>query len=217
MYGVQKTYDCPAPGPQVFESKGQVKVTRRKRKFCERSSSIGGDEQNFDISEQLESSQAPRANERNCVARKQSGVPGVTWNACDFWTATWYEEKKRKFKHFHVRHFMNTGNTYSEAEADALRAAIKFRKGLERSGIAKAGRAEKPQSGAKGVTWDLQRKSWKVSLRINDKQRHGGYFKPKDSTLEEVERARLAALESRRKLEEKYICTSLSRRARVDG
>ena len=35
-------------------------------------------------------------------------------------------------------------------------------------------------------------------------QLSGGYFKPKDSTPEEVERARLAALESRRKLEEKY-------------
>ena len=78
-----------------------------------------------------------------------------------------------------------------------------YRKGLERNGIAKAERAEKPQSGVKGVTWHLQTKSWKVSLRINDKQLHGGYFKPKDSTLEEVERARLAALESRRKLEEK--------------
>ena len=115
-----------------------------------------------------------------------------------------YEEKRQKFKNFHVRHFMNTGNTYSEAEADALCAAIKFRKGLERDGIAKARRAEKPQSGVKGVTWHLQTKSWKVSLRINDKQLHGGYFKPKDSTLEEVERAKLVALESRRKLEEKY-------------
>ena len=52
-----------------------------------------------------------------------------------------------------------------------------YRKGLERNGIAKAGRAEKPQSGVKGVTWHLQTKSWKVSLRINDKQLHGGYFK----------------------------------------
>ena len=85
-----------------------------------------------------------------------------------------------------------------------------YRKGLERNGIAKAERAEKPQSGVKGVTWHLQTKSWKVSLRINDKQRHGGYFKPKDSTLEEVERARLAALESRRKLEEKYFAIKKS-------
>ena len=41
---------------------------RTKRKFSEHASSIGGDEQNLDIPERLESSQAPRANEPNCVA-----------------------------------------------------------------------------------------------------------------------------------------------------
>ena len=57
MYGVEKTYVCPAPGPQVFESKGQVKVTRKKRKFSEHASSISGDEQNLDIPKQLKSSE----------------------------------------------------------------------------------------------------------------------------------------------------------------
>ena len=42
-------------------------------------------------------------------------------------------------------------------------------------------------------------------LEVNGKHLHGGTFKPKDSTPEEVERARLAAVESRRKLEEKYV------------
>ena len=42
-------------------------------------------------------------------------------------------------------------------------------------------------------------------LEVNGKHLHGGKFKPKDSTPEEVERARLAAVESRRKLEEKYV------------
>ena len=41
-------------------------------------------------------------------------------------------------------------------------------------------------------------------LQVNGKQLHGGTFKPKDSTPEEVERARLTAVESRRKLEHKY-------------
>ena len=44
--------------------------------------------------------------------------------------------------------------------------------------------------------------SWEVKLNVNGKKLHGGYFMPKDSTPEEVERARLAAVESRRKLEE---------------
>ena len=82
------------------------------------------------------------------VSSKQSGVPGVSWQSkLGAWQVSWYEEKKMKKKYFHVRHFMNTSNMFCEAEADALRAAIEFRKGLERSGIAKAKRVENPQSG----------------------------------------------------------------------
>ena len=107
-------------------------------------------------------------------------------------------------KYFHVRHFMKTSKTFCEAEVDALRATIEFRKDLERSGIAKAKRVENFQSGVKGITWHNRLQTWQVQLKINGKLIHGGYFKPKDSTPEEVERARLAAVESRRKLEEKY-------------
>jgi len=233
------TTSCPAPGAQIFEGKGQVNVARKKRKFSEHASSIGIDEQNLDIPKQLESSQAPEPNEpiATCgavvqyasgtctaaaqglqnrgkrmihVSSKQSGVPGVNWNSVGEWTASWYEEKKQKVRHFHVRHFMKTGKTYSEAEADALRAAIEFRKGLERSGIAKAKREEKPQSGVKGINWNSQKKGWEVQLQINGKHLRGGTFKPKDSTPEEVERARSAAVESRRRLEEKYFIVKQS-------
>ena len=139
------------------------------------------------------------------VSSKQSGVSGVCWHKLGAWQVSWYEEKKiRKTKYFHVRHFMKTSKVFCEAEADALRAAIEFRKGLESSGIAKAKCVENPQSVVKGITWDIRQKAWKVRLKINGKQLHGGTSKPKDSTPEEVERARLAALESRRKLEEKY-------------
>ena len=57
------TTSCPAPGAQVFKSKGQVKVTQKKRKFSEHASSIGSDEQNLDMPERLKSSQAPESNE----------------------------------------------------------------------------------------------------------------------------------------------------------
>ena len=102
---------------------------------------------------------------------------------------------------------MNTGKTYSEAEADALREAIEFRKGLERSGFVKATgskREEKPQSGVKDVNWNTRDKLWEVQMKLNGTNLHGGAFKPKAYTPEEIERARLAAVESRRKLEEKY-------------
>ena len=68
-----------------------------------------------------------------------------------------------------------------------------------------AKREETLQSGVKGICSHPEKKSWQVELTINGKRFFGGTFKPKDSTPEEVERARLAAVESRRKLEENYL------------
>ena len=214
---IGQTPAAHAPGAQILGGKGQAKRTRMKRKMSEHASSIGSDEQNLDIPKQL---QAPESNEPTCGAvaqcasgtctsskrlqsSEQCAVPGVSWHSkYRRWQVSWYEEKKRKKKYFHVRHFMKT----SRAEADALRAAIEFRTGLERSGTAKAKRVKNFQSGVKGITWHNRRQTWQVQLKINGKLIPGGYFKPKDSTPEEVERARLAAVESRRKLEDKY-CT----------
>ena len=86
----------------------------------------------------------------------------MNWHTHGAWQVSWREEKKRKCKHFEVRHFMKTSKTFCEAEADALRAAIEFRKGLERSGIAKAKRVENPQSGVKGILWHIRQKTWCV-------------------------------------------------------
>ena len=141
------------------------------------------------------------------VSSEQSGVPGVSWtwrNKLGSWQVFWFEEKNMKKKYFHVRDFMKTSKIFCEAKDDALRAAIEFRKDLERRGIAKAQHVENPQSGVKGINWNIQQKAWRVYLNINGKQLSGGYFKPKDSTPEEIERARLLAVESRRKLEQKY-------------
>ena len=62
---------------------------------------------------------------------------------------------------------------------------------------------ENPHSGVKGVFWHTRDKAWEVTMNINGKTLYGGTFTPKDSTPEEVECARLAAAESRRKLEQK--------------
>ena len=92
------TTSCPAHSAQIFEGKGQVKVTRMKRKLSERASSVGSDEQNLDIPKRLESTcgavvryasgtcaTAAQGLKRRgmCLIRvssKQSGVFGVTWN-----------------------------------------------------------------------------------------------------------------------------------------
>ena len=122
------------------------------------------------------------------------------------WQVSWHEEKKRKKKCFQVHHFMKTGKTSSEAEADALLAAIEFRKGLERSGVVtvKAGSVDTPKSGVIGVKWNKRTNNWCAYIQVNGKEISGGSFKPKDTTPEEVERARLAAVVCRRKLEEKH-------------
>ena len=49
---------------------------------------------------------------------------------------------------------MKTSKTCCKVEADALCAAIEFRKGLERRGVVKAKRVENPQSGVKGINWN---------------------------------------------------------------
>ena len=83
-------------------------------------------------------------NQGKCMIRvssEQSGVPGVSWtwhNKLGSWQVFWFEEKNMKKKYFHVRDFMKTSKIFCEAKDDALRAAIEFRKDLERRGIAKA-------------------------------------------------------------------------------
>ena len=60
-------------------------------------------------------------------------------------------------------------------------------------------------SGVTGVVWHLPSKAWEVKMNIDGQTLYGGRFKPKDSTPEEVERARLLAVESRRKLKPREI------------
>ena len=122
-------------------------------------------------------------------------MPGVSWHSkYRRWQVSWYEEKERKKKYFYVNHFMKTSKTFCEAEAAALSAALEFRKGLERSGVVKA-------KGVKDVFWHTRDKAWEVKMVINGQTLYGGTFMPKDSTPEEVERARLLAVDNRRKLE----------------
>ena len=186
-----------------------------KRKLSEHASSIGSDEQNLDIPKRLKSSQAPESNEPTCGAvaqyargtctsSKQSGVPGVSWHKRGAWQVSWREKNERKYKNIYVLDFMKTSQTFCKAEAGALCAAIKFRKDLERRGIGKAERVENHQSNVPGINWHIRHKAWIVQLQVKGKRLSGGCFKPKDSTPEEVECARLAAVESRRKLEQKY-------------
>ena len=55
--------------------------------------------------------------------------------------------------------------------------------------------------GVKDVFWHTRDKAWEVKMVIDGQTLYGGTFTPKDSTPEEVERARLLAVDTCRKLE----------------
>jgi len=55
-------------------------------------------------------------------------------------------------------------------------------------------------SGVVGVSWDKYTGQWHVAVRVKGKQTHKR-FRPKDRTPEEVERARLAAVECQQQLQ----------------
>jgi len=108
-------------------------------------------------------------------------------------------------KYFRVPHYLRDGaKNLEEAEAMALRDAVQFRFELVKAGkIRKWGLGE-IQSGVVGVKWRQEKKAWQVGLQINGQQINGGVCEAKDDSPEEIERARLIAVEKRRNLERQY-------------
>eukprot|EP00421_Protoceratium_reticulatum_P014063 CAMPEP_0168384814 /NCGR_PEP_ID=MMETSP0228-20121227/14605_1 /TAXON_ID=133427 /ORGANISM="Protoceratium reticulatum, Strain CCCM 535 (=CCMP 1889)" /LENGTH=335 /DNA_ID=CAMNT_0008397993 /DNA_START=63 /DNA_END=1070 /DNA_ORIENTATION=- len=133
---------------------------------------------------------------------KQSGVRGVWWDQHkNAWCMRWREAGKRINKRFTVNHYMAPGKTYEAADAEALREAAAFRKGLVDSGVVKVHKAMH-EGAALGVNWCKTRKSWAVYVYLSGKRRlFGGLIKPKDDTAKEIENARLEAMQRQRQLE----------------
>ncbi|CAK0798746.1 unnamed protein product, partial [Prorocentrum cordatum] len=97
-----------------------------------------------------------------------------------------------------------------EEVEQARRAAVEALRRLEREdqlGRARGGnpRAER-QSGVQNVHWHTGRETWRLRYRIKNGPDKGRQktpsFRPKDESPEEVERARRAAVEALRRLEE---------------
>jgi len=143
---------------------------------------------------------------KTILSAKKSGVPGVFWEGRDkCWKVKWNtsqgSELKKRSKIFTVALFQQFGQGTQAAEAAALQAAITFREELLRSGQMKAPRASARQSGVAGVVWSTSRRRW--FWRARGVQKNGkdekydemGTVTPKDDTPEEVERARLLAVE----------------------
>jgi len=136
---------------------------------------------------------------------KRSGVKGVTWvPGMNSWRVAWKQDGHHKSRYFLVhRHAEEHRGSYEEADAAALRDAVAFREGLERQGVIKPARAER-QSGQQGVHWHRTRGLWTVRMLVRGKTKTCCAFRPKDDTPEEIERARLAAMEWRLKLEAEH-------------
>jgi len=143
------------------------------------------------------------------VQTKQSGVLGVCWFAVNNgWVTRWRENNVNKLRTFPVHRYMTPGKTHEEAEAEALCAAVAFREELVRQGKIKVTKACH-QSNIRGVSWVTKNKAWKVEIRAKGKKFYGGSFHPKDDTPEALEQARLAAIESRRRLELEHFQVNL--------
>jgi len=135
------------------------------------------------------------------VRSKQSGVPGITWHkTANGWAVSWRDAGKRKDKYFPVHRYMLPRKSMQEADAEALRDAVACRKGLVDQGKIKVS-APLRTTGIRGVCWHTGKHAWEVRYNAAGKKKAGGTFKPKDDTAEDIERARLAAVECRRRLE----------------
>jgi len=131
---------------------------------------------------------------------KRSGVRGVAWEqAKNAWRVSWIQGGQHKRRYlFARRHAEQHQGSYEEDDAEALRDAVAFREGLARRGVINR------HSGKTGVVWDSRQKRWNVQMVVSGKWKWGGGFRTKDDTPEEIERARLAAMEWRLKLEAEH-------------
>jgi len=132
---------------------------------------------------------------------KRSGVRGVAWEqAKNAWRVSWIQGGQHKRRYlFARRHAEQHQGSYEEDDAEALRDAVAFREGLARRWVINR------QSCKQGVSWDSRRKRWKVCMVVSGKWIWDCGFRAKDDTPEEIERARLAAVERRREMEAEHL------------
>jgi len=135
----------------------------------------------------------------------QSRVKGVFWTAGN---KSWVVKIRVRGKLLHGGSFRPKDDT-AEAMEEARLAAIECRRKLEAQHfefdvkeVQNVGPVvTKRSSGAVGVSWNTCRQSWDVRICLKGGERYRRCFHPKDFTPEEVERARLAAVQCRQDLE----------------
>lgn len=151
------------------------------------------------------------------IQSKQSGVVGVWYHPNDqAWVAKWHEGKKHVQKYFKIASYHKDGRNRPQAEAKALKEAIKYRQKKVNNGECKVinqhGRRACRVSGVRGVTWHSVQKCWTVRTVVRGRT-HRRRVKPTDDSEDSIERARLIAIMARKKCEKKLfnICKRVGR------
>lgn len=118
----------------------------------------------------------------------------------------WREPPRPRHKYFCVPHYLRDkrAKNIEEAEAMALREAVQFRFDLVKAGKIRKYAQGAIQSGVVGVKWRPEKNAWQVGLMINGQKINGGLIQAKDESPEEVENARMIAVDKRRELERQY-------------
>lgn len=154
---------------------------------------------------------------RIAIQSKQSGVVGVWYHPNDqAWVAKWHEGNKNVHKYFKIRDYHTQGRGWPQAEAKALKEAIKYRQSKVNTGACKVinqhGRRACRVSGVRGVTWHSVQKAWNVRTVVRG-HTHYRRIKPTDDSEDSIERARLIAIMARKRFEKKLfnICKRVGR------
>merc|ERR1712012_724894 len=128
------------------------------------------------------------------VAR-QSGVAGITWHRTQrCWKCQWIDRAKR---------FKPNKNTPEDIEDARMAAVDFFRTRKEQIYTVRPGPPDMvQQSGVVGVKWHTTNKYWECRWKDHMKKVRYKCFKPKEYTPEEIEGARLAAVDFFFKLKE---------------
>jgi hypothetical protein len=160
------------------------------------------------------------------VAKRQSGVPGVSWiEQGQRWRATWMENGKQINIHFPVQKYISEGVDYEQAVEKCREAAVALRKAKVASGTIKVLNTASRTSGIRGVRWNVRSKGWVVAVRKDLGMRTAGCkggkriskqvapvttVRPKDLSEEEIEKAFLLAVQKKAEIERKHYIIKMS-------
>eukprot|EP00927_Polykrikos_kofoidii_P024242 TRINITY_DN22086_c0_g1_i1.p1 TRINITY_DN22086_c0_g1~~TRINITY_DN22086_c0_g1_i1.p1 ORF type:complete len:518 (-),score=89.50 TRINITY_DN22086_c0_g1_i1:105-1592(-) len=151
----------------------------------------------------------PKARAKRRVNKRQSGVRGVVWRESKgTWEVSVMKGGKRVWRLFSVAHFRGPRCSTEEAVAKACKAAISYRRRIlvdEEASMKSLNEAANGcLSGVRGVAWIAKPGAWRAYIQAGGLKRYSPFVKPKDDSPEELERARVIAVNHRLEFERKF-------------